>query len=218
MYKQIIMAGGPIMWVIAACSFIAVLVFVEKWLQFHRAQVKVGELVNGLTNVLKRDGYVEAITLCDNTPGPVARVLTAAIQAYQNDDDVKQAMDDASLTELPRLEGRLNILATIAYITPLLGLLGTVLGLAETFPATQATKGLYLAVSDGIRMALVTTAAGLCVAIPCHVAYNYLLSKVNSFCFDMEKASSEMCYFFKRLKEQRKNGGAPKGQEYETQD
>ena len=128
-YLDLLRDGGPIMWLILFCSVVAAFIFIEKWFQFHRAQVNVGELVNGLINVLRRDGMVEAITLCDNTPGPVARILTAAIQAYQNEDDIKQAIDDAALVEVPRLEGRLNILATIAYITPMLGLLGTIIGL-----------------------------------------------------------------------------------------
>ncbi len=207
-YLDLLKDGGPIMWLILCCSVIAAFIFIEKWFQFHRAQVNVGELVNGLINVLRRDGMVEAITLCDNTPGPVARILTAAIQAYQNDDDIKQAIDDASLVEVPRLEGRLNILATIAYITPMLGLLGTVVGMVGAFQAIQDKQGLYLAATDlsgGIRMALTTTAAGLCVAIPCHVAYNYLVSRVESFCLEMEKSSSEIMYFFRHHKAESKS-------------
>lgn len=204
-YLNMLVDGGPIMWLIMACSIVAAFIFIEKWFQFHRAQVNVGELVNGLINVLKRDGMVEAITLCDHTPGPVARMLTAAIQAYQNEDDIKQAIDDSALVELPRLESRLNILATIAYITPMLGLLGTVVGMVGAFQAIQAKQGLYLTLADlsgGIRMALTTTAAGLCVAIPCHVAYNYLVSRVESFCLEMEKSSSEIMYFFRHHKSQ----------------
>ncbi len=208
-YLDLLKEGGPVMWLIAFCSLIAVFIFVEKWVQFHRAQVNVAELVNGLINVLKRDGMVEAITLCDNTPGPVARLLTAAIQAYQSDDDIKQAIDDAAVAELPRLEGRLNILATIAYIAPMLGFLGTVVGMISVFQVVQDKQGLNLASAElagGIRMALVSAAAGLCVAIPAHVAYNYLVSRVESFCSDMEKASSEILYFFRHRKPASKAG------------
>lgn len=208
-YLDLVKDGGPIMWLIIFCSFVAAFIFVEKWVQFHRAQVNVGELVNGLINVLRRDGMVEAITLCDNTPGPVARLLTAAIQAYQNEDDIKHAIDDASLAEVPRLESRLNVLATIAYITPLLGLLGMVVGMVAAFQVIQDKQGLNLAtveLSNGIKMALSTTAAGLCVAIPCHIAYNYLVSRVESFCVEMEKASSEILYFFRHHKSGAKPG------------
>lgn len=200
--------GGPLMWVIVACSIIAVFIFIEKWFQFHRAQVNVSELVSGLVNVLRRDGMIEAITLCDNTPGPVAKILTAAIHAYQNEDDIKQAIEDAAIVEMPKLESRLNVLATIAYVAPLLGLLGTVLGMVEAFQAIQLKQGISLTIGDlsgGIHTALMTTAGGLCVAIPCHIAYNYLVSRVESFCVEMEKASSEITYFFKHHKTGRRS-------------
>ena len=131
-FWNIIMECGIIMWVILACSVLAVFIFIGKWFQFHRAQVNVRELVSGLVNVLRRDGMIEALSLCDNTPGPVARILTAAIQAYQNEDDIRQAIDDAVLVELPRLESHLNVLGTIAKTAPMLGLLGTVYGMYGT--------------------------------------------------------------------------------------
>lgn len=202
-YIQMIKNGGAVMFIIVGCSIIAMFIVVEKWFQFHRAQVNVKELVNGLINVLKRDGMIEAITLCDHTPGPVARLLTAAIHAYQNDDDVKQSIEDASIVEVPRLESHLNILATIAYIAPLLGLLGTVVGMADAFEAIQAKQGISLTLADlsgGIYLALATTTAGLVVAVICHIAYNYLVSRVQAFCVEMEKASSEILYFFKHHK------------------
>ena len=205
-YLSMIKNGGPVMFIIVGCSIVAMFIFVEKWFQFHRAQVNVRELVNGLINVLKRDGMIEAITLCDHTPGPVARLLTAAIQAYQNDDDVQQSIEDASIVELPRLESHLNILATISYIAPLLGLLGTVVGMADAFEAIQAKQGISLTLADlsgGIYQALATTTAGLVVAVICHIAYNYLVSRIQSFCVEMEKASSEILYFFKHHKASR---------------
>lgn len=198
-YVEMIKNGGPVMMILVGCSIVAVFIFVEKWFQFHRSQVNVKELVNGLINVLKRDGMIEAITLCDHTPGPVPRLLTAAIQAHQNDDDIRQSIEDASIVEVPRLESHLNILATIAYIAPLLGLLGTVVGMADAFQAIETKQGISMTLADlsgGIYLALATAAAGLCVAIPCHVAYNYLVSRVQSLCVDMEKASSEILYFF----------------------
>ena len=178
-------------------------VFLEKWFHFHREQVNVGELVSGLINVLKRDGMVEAISLCDNTPGPVARILMAAILAYEKkDEDIQQAIEDAALTEVPRLESRLNLLATIAYISPLLGLLGTVLGMMRAFKTIEK-MGPYVSttqLSAAISEALISTIAGLCVAIPAYLAYNYLVSRVGSFTFEMEKAASEILYFFKHHK------------------
>ncbi|OGV49224.1 MAG: biopolymer transporter ExbB [Lentisphaerae bacterium GWF2_44_16] len=215
-FYQMMIDGGPVMWVILACSIVAMFVFLEKWFHFHREQVNVGELVTGLINVLKRDGIVEAISLCDNTPGPVARVLMSAILAYEKgDEDIRQAIEDAALTEVPRLERRLNLLATVAYIAPLLGLLGTVLGMMGAFQKIHTKAGIYLSAADlsgDINMALITTAAGLCVAIPCYVAYNYLVSRVQSFALEIEKASSEIIYFFKHRQPERKSENAERQQ------
>jgi len=200
MFMDLMSKGGPVMWLILGCSVVATFVFLEKVFYFHRVQINVGELVRGLINVLKRDNIVEAVSLCDDTPGPAAHVLRTAILSYeQGDEDLRQAIEDAELGEIPRLESRLNILATIAYITPLLGLLGTVIGMIGVFSEIN-TKGAFVNatdLADEIGMALYTTAAGLCVAIPCHIAYNYLVSRVETIILDMEKASSEIIYFFK---------------------
>lgn len=206
LFMQMIKEGGPVMWIILACSLIAVYFFLEKWFHFHREQINVKELVKGLINVLKRDGFIEAVSLCDNTPGPVARILAAAILAYERgDDDLRQAIEDANMEEIPKLEKHVDLLATIGYIAPLLGLLGTVLGLMGVFQTMHA-KSVYLSAADlsgYINMALITTASGLCVAIPCYIAYNYLTSRIHSICQEMEKASSEIIYFFKHHKSNR---------------
>ena len=203
-FWNVIVEAGITMWVILFCSLLAVFIFIGKWFQFHRAQVNVHELVSGLVNVLRRDGMIEALTLCDNTPGPVARILTAAIQAYQNEDDIRRAIDDAVLVELPRLESNLNVLGTIAKAAPLLGLLGTVIGMQETFAAMRNSMALN-DLSGGISTALLTTGAGLVLAIPCLIAYNYLVARVETFCIEMEKASSEILYFFEHKDDEKKH-------------
>lgn len=203
-YWNRIVAAGPVMWLLLFCSFLALLIFLGKWIQFHRAQVNVRELISGLVNVLRRDRMIEAISLCENTPGPVARILAAAIQAYQNKDNIRRAIDDAVCVELPHLEGRISILGTIAKVAPMLGLLGTVLGMSETFLALQSKQEISMTLGDlsgGISSALITTAAGLCLAIPCLIAYNYLVARVETFCIEMEKASSEILYFFEHKEE-----------------
>ena len=202
MFLKLMKDGGPVMWIILVLDIVALVVIISKSFQFHREEVNVKELVRGLENVLRRNGFVEAISLCDNTPGPAARVLSAAILAYERkDEDLKQAIDDACLEELPKLEKSIDILGTIGFIAPLLGLLGTVLGMMETFETVNMTSSMALSSTElagTIRMALITTAGGLAVAIPCYVAYNYLVSRVDAITLDMEKAASEIVYFFAR--------------------
>ena len=205
-YLSMLQQGGPVIALIALCALIAAFIFIWKWFEFYRAQMDVNEIVTGLTNVLRREGMIEAITLCDNSPGPVPRVLSSAIRAYKEDDDIREAIATQTLIEVPRLESRLNILATLAYVTPLLGLLGTVLGLVDSFQTITANPDAAVTtlpeLSEGVYKALLCTAAGLSVAIPCHIAYNYLVSRVQDFCTDMEKASAEIMYFFRHHKKE----------------
>lgn len=198
-YFQMLQQGGPVIYLIALCAIIAVFVFFQKWFEFYRAKVNVDEIITGLFNTLRRDGMIEAITLCDNSPGPVARMLSSAILASKKGDDIRDSLATQALIEVPRLESRLNVLASLAYITPLLGLMGTILGLVEAFHAME-TAGAQINAPDlskGVYCALICTAGGLAVAVPCHLAYNYLVSLVQDFCNDMEKASAEIIYFFR---------------------
>ena len=197
LFSKLMNEGGPVMWIIMICSIIAMFVFLVKWFQFHREQINVSELIKGLKNVLRRNGFIEAISLCDNTPGPVARVLGATIVAYQNGSDIEETIYNARLTEVPRLESNMNILGTIGYITPLLGLLGTVIGMMRAFNTISQSAYLSTDLYANISMALVTTAGGLCVAIPSYIAYNYLSSRIDSMTLEIDKASMELQLFFK---------------------
>jgi len=192
--------GGPVMWVILVCAVLALFIFLVKVFQFHRDEISVRELMRGLFNVLKRDGIVEALTLCDNTPGPVARLLTAGILAHQRgDSNIRVAIDDAAMDELPKLERHIALIGTLSYVFLLLGLLGTVLGMLEAFEAIQASE--YFSAGDiggPLAQALLTTAAGLTASIPCHLAYSYLTVRVGVLTLDMEKAALELTGFFER--------------------
>ena len=195
--------GGLMLWFILLVSAVAVVVFIERFLHFHRAQINSTEFLNGVRTVLKRDNVVEALSICDATPGPVARLVkTAILNRDHGRERVREALEEAGLAEVPRLEEKLNLLATIAQIAPLLGLLGTVLGFIRIFAAMQQ-EGLNAHVgqlSPGIWQALVCTAAGLAVAIPTHAGYNYLVSRVNTIVLDMEKAASEIVNIVAEMK------------------
>src|SRR5438552_2417435 len=187
--------GGPMIWLILGASATALVVFFQRVLHYHRAQINSMEFLNGVRNVLKRDNVVEALSICDATPGPVARLVkTAILNRDHGRERVRESLEEAGLAEVPRLEEKLNLLATIAQLAPLLGLLGTVLGFIQTFMQMQK-DGLYAHVSQlstGVWQALVCAAAGLAVAIPAHAGYNYLVSRVNSIVLDMERAATDI--------------------------
>jgi biopolymer transport protein ExbB len=186
--------GGPVLWLILLIGAVALGVFVERFLHCHRAQINSLEFLNGVKTVLRRENVIEALSICDATPGPVARLVKTAILNRDNGRErVREALEEAGLAEVPRLEEKLNLMATITQIAPLLGLLGTILGFIQTFMKMQEA-GLHAHVgllATGIWQALICAAAGLAVAIPAHAGYNYLVSRVNSIVLDMERAATE---------------------------
>ena len=195
MLPMLLAQGGPIMWVLLAVSAVAVAVFLERFLHYHRAQINSTEFLSGVRNVLRLENIVEAISICEATPGPVARLVkTAILTRERGREGVREALEEAGLVEVPRLEEKLNLLATFAQIAPLLGLLGTVLGFIRTFRALEAAgpNAIVRDLAGGVWEALICTAAGLAVAIPCYAAYNFLVSRVNSIVMDMEKAATEV--------------------------
>ncbi|MCM8800262.1 MAG: MotA/TolQ/ExbB proton channel family protein, partial [Candidatus Omnitrophica bacterium] len=141
------------------------------------------------------------IQLCDEAKNPIANILKAGILKFDRSrEQIKEAIEEASLYEIPILEKNLSMLATIAHISPLLGLLGTVTGMVRCFYTIQIKTSSFNPVSaadlaGGIWEALLTTVFGLMVAIPTFVAYNYLVSRLNNIILEMEKASTELVNF-----------------------
>lgn len=192
--------GGPLMWVILFNGVIALGIFLEKFLHYHRAHINATDFVNGIRNALKRGNTNESLTLCEDTPGPVAPVVKAGIINREHTrEEIREAMQDAARVEIARLERRLVVLATIAQITPLIGFLGTVTGMIQMFKVIQVAQlpspG---ALAGGVWEALLTTAGGLVVAVPAYVGYNYLVSRVHNLVLDMEQAANEMVNFLTR--------------------
>ncbi len=183
------------MWLILFCSVLAGAVFLERVSYFHRASIRVGEFMRGLNNLLQRRSFSEALHECAATPGPVPRVIHAAILRHDAPrQELKEIVQEAGQLEVPRLERRLGILVTLACVAPLLGLLGTVTGLIDAFVNISTQSGFTSStdIASGLYQSLLTTAAGLVVAIPCAVGYGYLSSRVNALMHDMERAGIEI--------------------------
>lgn len=198
---QVFLAGGPVMWPILFCSVFAMAIALEKFWHLYKISIDTHVFLSKILEKMKRHETKEALRICDETKGPVANILKAGILKYDRPrQQIIEAIEDASLYEIPRLEKNLTALATVAHVSPLLGLLGTVTGMVRCFQTIQAKATSFHPVSPGdlaggIWEALLTTVAGLIVAIPTFVAYNYLVSRVNHFILEMEKASTELVNF-----------------------
>ncbi|MDR1789576.1 MAG: MotA/TolQ/ExbB proton channel family protein, partial [Opitutaceae bacterium] len=149
--------GGPMMWVLLLMAALLVVLVIERAFYLHRGQIRATLFVDGIKNILSKRRVIEALTVCEETPGPVAAVVKAAL-LHARDDETKMrlAVQEAAVVELPALERRLGSLAAIAQAAPLVGLLGTVLGMGLTFHAFMQ-GGQYAtarALSDGMWQAL----------------------------------------------------------------
>ncbi len=195
---QLIVAGGPIMVPIILCSFLALAITIEKLIYFSLIKENPKKIRATVFEAIKNNKIKEAIDLCEESASPVAKVLQAGLLRFGSPkEEIKEALNDTSQFEIPKLERRLTALATIAQISPLLGLLGTVTGMATSFQTIQvrATSMNPVTPGDlagGIWEALLTTVAGLMVAIPTYVIYNYLVSRINKFILEMERSATEL--------------------------
>jgi len=198
--------GGAVLWIIFGCGIAAFVVFIERSLHLHRARIRFEDFLKGIFNILRRSNVDEALAICDETPGPVAYIIRIAILHREADrEEMRTAIKDAGTAEISRLERRLVLIATVGQIAPLLGLLGTVIGLVDCLLSLQISAPLVQSadIFGGVMKALLTTGAGLMVAIPCYAGFNLLVVKIDRLVLDMEKASSEILSF---LMAQRRSG------------
>ena len=202
--------GGPVIWLLLACGLFAALVFLERLFNLHRAQIAADDFLKGVYNILNRDNPVEAATICEEAPGPVARLALAAVLHHDDAlENIGRAIEDAGLEEIPRMERGLGWLATVARITPLIGLLGTVLGMMDVLQAAHRAAPLVSMadLTGGLWAALSSTALSLVIAILVYAGYNLLVSRVESILLDMERSASALMNFMRQWK---RNREAPK--------
>ncbi|HEY4832948.1 MAG TPA: MotA/TolQ/ExbB proton channel family protein [Waddliaceae bacterium] len=194
--------GNAILIIIAGCSLVAMTIFFERLLQLRKSEINTNKFIVHLRQVILNQNIIEGVRLCEETGGAIANIVKAGLMKHERGrNQIESSMEIAGLSEIARLEKNAKILSIIAHITPLIGLLGTVLGFIQAF-SEMRTSGLMdistTRVGEAMEYALVTTAAGLVVAIPTLVAYNYLVSRVKGLVLEMHITSSEvvdlLCY------------------------
>lgn len=198
--------GGPVIWLLVASGLFALLVFLERLFNLHRAQIAADDFLKGVYNILNRDNTVEAAAICEEAPGPVARLALAAVLHHDDTlEHIGRAIEDAGLEEIPRMERGLGWLATLARITPLIGLLGTVVGMMQMLQAANRNAPLVQSadLTGGLWLALQATALSLVIAILAYAGYNLLVSRVESILLDMERSASALMNFMRQWRQNR---------------
>lgn len=192
---ELISKGGPLVWLLIGCLCFAVAVFMERVAYYHRASMNVGEFLAGLSSLIRRKNYAEALQECMATRVPAGRVVHAALLRHHLPrEQIKEVVQDAGQMEVTRLERFLSILNAISHVAPLIGLLGTMVGLLDSFTNLSSANGMMTPseVARGVYQSLVTSALGLGVAIPSYLFYAFLAAKSRTIMHDLERAGIEI--------------------------
>ena len=192
---EYLVAGGPVMVPILLCSVIALGTFLERMWVLRRERVAPRSLCVELSELVKQDRWEDGRTLCRKKDVAVARIIDAGLELHGAERQrVKERLEEVGRREMAEMERFIPILGTIASISPLLGLLGTVGGMIVTFQVISDAGGTadVSTMASGISQALITTFAGLTVGIPALVANRYALARVDSLGLDLEEFSLEM--------------------------
>ncbi len=198
--------GGIMMWPLLLCSVLSAAIIIERFFYYHRVKTDIAGFMQDLKKLVYIGQIAEAISLCEQTPGPVAFVLAAGLKEKAHGRQaMEEAMEEAGLDAIPKLEKYLPTLSTLASVSTLLGFTGTVIGMIAAFNAIAAANVTTpQVVASGVSEALVTTAYGLFIAIPTVVAYNLFVARVDSFILGIEKSSAELVGVVTREKNNKK--------------
>ncbi len=183
------------MWVLLVLGLVGAMLFIERALYLHRGQIRAKAFVDGIKNILAKRRLIEALTVCEETPGPVAAVVKAALlHADDAPETMRFHVQEAGVIELPAIERRIGSIAAIAQVAPLVGLLGTVLGMVATFQAFEKGGNYAMAgaLSTGMKQALLVAAGSLMLAIPAHLAHHFLTGRVRAIVRDVEWSANEI--------------------------
>ncbi|KPJ64205.1 hypothetical protein AMK68_02125 [candidate division KD3-62 bacterium DG_56] len=202
-FVRLLSKGGPVMVPLLACSLISLAVIIERAIVFRRAGAGTESLMRVIRQRYRQGDGREALAACERTPGPVAAVLASGLREASHNGHMVDAMEEQALAELPHLTRRLVALDTIVTIAPLLGLLGTVWGMINSFHVL-ARSGVSRpsGITAGIAEALIATATGLVIAIFTLVAYNYFQDKVKQITGEIEMRSTQLSNLVSRRSEE----------------
>ncbi|MDD3295890.1 MAG: MotA/TolQ/ExbB proton channel family protein [Candidatus Omnitrophica bacterium] len=195
---ELISKSGWLIAPILLCSVFSLAIILERLFFYFSVRSNNLAVLSQILDLVRKNNITKAIDTCEKNSFYATNILKAGLIHYEESKDIiKEGMENASLYEIPKLEKNLNFLSTIAHVSPLLGLLGTVVGLVRCFYVIEQktiSAGMVNPsdLAGGIWEALLTTVAGLCVAIPSYIMYNYFVHKVNLASLEAERAATEL--------------------------
>ena len=179
---------------LALCLGIGIVVIIFKFISIQTKAFKTRGILKEVDELLTEQRIGEALELTRETDAPAAKILNAGLERHdEGTDRVMKAIENQGLIEMSKLESWLVVLATLTNIAPLLGFLGTVIGMILAFQSIEAAGEVEATlVAGGIKVALLTTAAGLMIAIPVSIGHNYFVAKIDGMVIDMEESAQKM--------------------------
>lgn len=187
-------SGGFMMWPLGLCLAIGIAIIIWKFFNLNVKAAQNRSLLKEVDELVAGGRLSEALGVCENSASPAGRILAAGLQRHdEGTDRVTAAIEHAGAVQVAELERGLVWLATLSNVAPLLGFLGTVIGMIQAFQAIEIAGEVEATlVAGGIKVALITTATGLTIAIPINIMHNYFVSKVDRMVIDMEESAQKM--------------------------
>ena len=179
--------GGPVMYPLLIISLLGFILFIERSLFLHKGQIGTQDFLSGIKNLVRKKRLVEALTLCEDTPGPMARIMKSALLNYgKSRETIRSAIQSAAIVEIPTLERRIGTIAALARVAPLLGFLGTLIAALQALYLLESFNGDSGVLSRLLAEALITSASGLAISVMAMLAYHFLSGRVRALVHDFE--------------------------------
>jgi biopolymer transport protein ExbB len=197
--------GGPLVWVLLGLAFFGTVCVAERFFFFHRARINVGDLLCGLAVHIRRRAFAEALHEAARAPGPVARVAHATLRRYYLDRrDLRDVAQEAGQMEVPKIEKNIRAILGTALLAPLIGILGTMIGMVEAFQKVGEQGGISAPaeLTGGVFTALITSVMGLTVAVPLYLFYLFFLGRAQRLIHRLERAGIEIVHLIADTREE----------------
>jgi len=203
---RFLLKGGPIMWPILALSVVCLSIIMDRFYSFYRARLNISQFLSEIKSCLERKKNEKALFICRKNKSPIARICAFVIENYKLPRKRKEELFSQFISmEIRKLGKNLRFLGIIGHVSPLLGLFGTVVGMIKAFMVVENSEGAVNpgALAGGIWQALLTTAAGLAVAIPALIVYHYLEGKLEDISLQMSNVAFQTEKFLREVKNEK---------------